>query len=220
MGDLLSSLDWATILPLVGSIAYFSVGFTMCFKGFRAFKMSLAALFAVLGGYSGYKLYLFAVDKFDFSNPDIAKLIFIGLVAIVFASLSYSLYDKAVVLLTAFATCYLFYNGYISFLIDPSGMSKTKALLIGLGLGVVCGIAIHFLQRIAIKMFTSLSGGYCLALGVTPYLLTVDGVGSFFGQIYDDIFTNTAIHGEQALLTISLTIILAFFGFTSQLKDR
>lgn len=220
MEGIFESFDLASMLPLMGSVAYFSVGFTLCFKGFKSFKLSLAALFAVLGGYTGFRLFLLLEDQITADNPQIVEFAIIGIVALIFATISYSLYDKAVVILTTFAGCYLFYNGYIDFLGDPSGMSKTKALLIGLGFGLVCGLAIHFIQRIAIKTFTSISGGYLLATGAAPQLITIEPVNEFCSQIYRDIFYGSIIKSEQALLLVALAMLFALFGLASQWKDK
>lgn len=220
MEGLFESFEWVKLLPLMGTVAYFFGCLAVCFKGFKTFKLSLASVFAVLGGYTGFRIFLLIDDNIRLDNPQIIEYIFIGVLALIFAIISYSLYDKALVLLTTFAGCYLFYNGYVDFIVDSSGMSKVKALIIGLVIGLVCGLAVHFLQRIAIKTFTSLSGGYLLAVGAAPLLLNVDLINQFCHQIYRDIFYGSIFKSEQAVLMVFLTVAFTLSGFASQWKDK
>lgn len=220
MDELMNILDVNSIISLVGIVAFFAIGIVLCFKGFKAFKLALALLFLVIGAYSGLRLYEFLTPYIITDRPDTIMMIFVIVLGLIFASMSYWLYDKALVMLVTFAGCYLFYNGYIYILVNPSGMSKSKALIIGLIFGLICGIAVHFLQRLAIKIFTSAVGAYFIASGITPYLLSIEKLNEICSKIYDNVFDNFDIKGPEALLILVFTIILGLIGFSAQAKDK
>lgn len=208
------------IVDLVLQFSTLFIGLLLCFRGYSMFRLALACLFGVLGSYAGNEIYSFTKRYFISSDPEKTRLIIVGTAIVLCALMSYALYTKAVVLLTTIAGCYLFYNGYISVLIDPNGMSKVRALLIGLGIGLVFGIAVRFIQRIAIKAFTALVGAKLIADFVVPYALGVTAISNFSSKVCNIISDNSKVLAPNLFIQIVLIIIFFFWGISNQKKIK
>lgn len=207
-------------VDLAVNIITIAIGLFLCFFGYKTFRVALALLFAVLGSNLGIKVFDLVSTKFQCSNPDLTRTILVASFTLVAAVLSYALYTKSVVLLTCLAGCFLFYKGYVSFLMDPSEMSKVQALLIGLCFGIVLAILVHFVQKFGIKLFTSLMGAKLLAGMASGYLLGFKGFTKVCDKIVSSISIDSSLWRTEVVIELLFMVVLFLLGFVKQLKKR
>lgn len=203
------SLIWQDFegLAIAEWIVMILLGAALCFLGYRCFRLLLTLLGAIGGAILGDWIYGVAGKNANFVNDNLNEstihLIFVLLFAVILAILACVLYKKALILITMVSVCFVFCMFFTTFSI--------LTILIGLGLGIIAGFAVFYLQRWAIIITTSAMGAIILANYVT------DGITLLLGNVSATIFLSEAGRGSFIWY-----VLLAFFvisGISFQAKS-
>ena len=114
--------------------------------GYRFFRLSVTLIGAAIGFALGN---IVASDVLATLSPALYWVI-VGVFTIGIGSVAFAFYKKAIIVICTIGIAYWFVNGYAE--------SSIKNWAIGLGIGFVVGLAVFFLQKAAIMLFTAVAG--------------------------------------------------------------
>lgn len=188
-------------------------GVISCYAGFRCFK----AVLTIAGGVSGFALGELLFDEFggvlNVPNPTFVGVM-VGLAfGLVFALLAYKFYEKALIAVVALAVCYVFAQSWLA--VYPG--DYFKAIGIGIGVGLIFGLAVKFIQKWVIILLTSFLGAKMIAQIVVPLLMYIPGIEKFSSVVTGFILPGSVVAAEAGI-TALLVVILFASGFTVQAK--
>ena len=195
----------------------FIIGAIICFNGYKIFRLCLA----VLGGMLGYALGDFICDLVQGRGqalPLLARLLIIGVPAVVLAITSFALYMKALIGLTALCCAYFAYKDYGS-LFPGNGPGKVLLpVLVGFVAGLILGIIVFFAQKWTICFFTAFLGARILASATAPFLwgLLKDNQYALYFQ---DTFLGARITDTPALTACFIIVAFTASGLVVQLQS-
>lgn len=199
-------MDLMNLSGMIPSIAMLIGGILVCGYGYRFFRLSVTLVGAAIGYSLGV---LTATTVFTSVSPTLYWII-VGVFTIGIASVSFAFYEKAIIILCTIGVGYWFVNEYA----DPS----IRNWAIGLGIGFVVGLAAFFLQKAAIMLVTAAAGAKMIVTAALPYIFMLPMLPALSRKAGEFVFKDVDIPPEVLVPGI-LTILIAAFGFSKQMKD-
>lgn len=220
-GQLVDNLER---LGPIWALAFVIMGLVCLLNGYKFHKIATVALLVILGAALGYWLGL------EIQGP---PFVVAGCVAILFAVLAFPLMSYAIAILGGLSGAFIGANLWVAvatFINPPpaeqapgTGVATTnnETLLqvgsyipvdtfwVGALIGLMfCGIGAFILSKIAIHLFTTVSGSTIAVFGVIALLLSMDGIRD----------TVTAELTRSPLIIPLLVFVPAAIGFLMQEK--
>lgn len=202
------------LITLIGVLA----GCLMCFEGYKLFRLSLG----IAGGAAGFVLGRFLIGltgNLGITWSELGKSIFLILFTIGLGVLAFSLYMKALIIVTTIVCAFWFYDDF-SFIFERVANSVLRTVFTygaGIIAGVLIGIIVYYAQKWTISLFTALVGARIISGVLSPILwevvLSGDATEGVQQQILgSDIFLNLPL--------VRVLVLVAFCtaGFVIQLK--
>ena len=199
-------MDLMSLSGMIPSVAMLIGGILVCGYGYRFFRLSVTLVGAAIGYALGV---LTATTVFTSVSPAFYWVI-IGVFTIGIGSVSFAFYEKAIIILCTIGVGYWFVNEYA----EPT----LRNWAIGLGIGLVVGLAAFFLQKAAIMLVTSVAGARMIVTAALPYIFILPMLPTVSRKAGEFVFKDVDIPPEVFVPGV-LTIVIAAFGFAKQLKE-
>lgn len=197
-------MDLTGLSGYLPSLLILIAGVLVCGYGYRFFRLSVTLIGAAVG---------FAIGNLVASSVLVIPALFwviIGVFTIGLGSAAFALYEKAIILICTVGVAYWYVNGYA----DPS----IKNWLIGLGIGLVVGLAAFFLQKAAIMLVTAVAGAKMITAVALPYIFMIPFLSTVSDKIGEFVFKDTRLPPDIFVPGV-LLLIIASCGFVKQLKE-
>ncbi|MCR4688447.1 MAG: TMEM198/TM7SF3 family protein [Saccharofermentans sp.] len=195
-------------------------GCIICFSGYRFFRLSLALIGAAIGFIAGSMVADKLAPLFA-PNEKIATLITVILFAAIFGGLAFWLYLKVLIVAATLYIGWWVYSDYRSVVMEAEAGKQIAALLIGLAAGALIGIAVYYMQKWTISLFTALVGARIISSVITPILYTQFLSGEA-AQNIEQLALGTSFTGSMVQAGAVVVLIFTVFGFAHQvnIKDK
>lgn len=210
---------------LVQTIVIACAGLFVCFGGYKFFRASITLLGLIAGWFLGNIIFDTFADDFDLADNSNAMWIVIGVCMAALGGSAFALYQKAIVGIATLAVAYWFYDSY-SRVREPDNVGTSILYaFIGLGLGMIAGLAVLHIQKWAIMLFTAIIGARVSGEVLAPIFIEIEPVRKGATKLMEFVFSDSSGDlrieiDDVGVLAGILTIILAAAGFTIQLINR
>ncbi|MCR5527875.1 MAG: TMEM198/TM7SF3 family protein [Saccharofermentans sp.] len=199
-------MDLMSLSGFLPSIFMLIAGILVCGYGYRFFRLSVT----LVGASIGFSLGVMIATTILASLSPVFHWIIVGVFTIGIGSVAFAFYQKAIILICTIGVGYWFVNDYA----EPS----VRNWAIGLGIGLVVGFAAFFLQKAAIMLVTSVAGAKMITTAALPYIFMFPMLPVLSKRAGEFVFRDVSLPPEVFVPGV-LTIIIAAFGFSKQLKD-
>ena len=183
-------------------------GVILCYFGYRAFRVAMAAGGFAIGAGIGYLAYLFLRDELTGVSETTALLVFCGVGGILLAILSFRIYKAALFYVTLFGVFALALRTYLLIRFPEMGVMQFVLTLIGKGallpdaaprdtmwtavgvcfaIGLAAALMAVLLQKPAVILATAAVGGMlltqasCSLIGMNADVFTADSLEQIAG---------------------------------------
>ena len=197
-----------TLISVVG-------GAICCFAGYKIFRAALAIIGGCLGAYLGIYLYRFLAGfEISFMHMEYSEIITVLWCAVLLAVLSFTLYMKALIAVVTLITTFYLFTDSKSLELRLPWNSPIITLLLCLLFGAVVGMAVYFLQKWAIIIFTSFIGAKIITSVLVPYLMAL--VAGNQGEMVLKMFTDSVSSNTEIAVGTCALLILTGAGIAVQ----
>ncbi len=210
---------------LIQTIILALIGLFVCFGGYKFFRASITLIGLIAGWFLGNYIFdTFAAD-FDLADNTNAMWIVIGVCMAALGGSAFALYQKAIIAVSTVAVAYWFYTAYSSIREPKNAGASILYGFIGVGLGLIVGLAVYNVQKWTIMLLTAVIGGRLAGNVLAPVLVQIEPVRKGATWIMEHVFSDSsgALKVEVddvGVLAGLLMIILAAAGLTVQLINR
>ncbi len=213
------------VSELIQTIVIACAGLFVCFGGYKFFRASITLLGLIAGWFTGNIIFDTFADDFGVADDSNAMWIVIGVCMAALGGSAFALYQKAIVGIATLAVAYWFYISYSK--VKEPGNVGTSILyaFIGLGLGMIAGLAVLHIQKWAIMLFTSILGARVASTVLAPVFIEIEPVRNGATWIMEHVFSDSSGDlrvgiDDTGVLAGLLLIILSVMGLTIQLINR
>lgn len=208
------------INELIPTLLVALTGVFVGFAGYKCFRACITLLGALIGGYTGVYAYEFFGEALKIDGNNNARIITIAIFVIAFASMSFALYRKAIIYITAMVIGFWIYGAYIT---SEDVGNVPKKVIVGIlsGLvGLVIGYAVFAIQKWAIMINTSIIGAKITATALTPVFVEIESVKNTARDIVESVFGNSGSMSDTTIVMGLLLIALSVAGFIVQVVNK
>lgn len=199
-------MDLTGMSGYLPSLLILIAGVVVCGYGYRFFRLSVTLIGAAIGFALGN---IVASDVLATLSPALYWVI-VGVFTIGIGSVAFAFYKKAIIVICTIGIAYWFVNGYTE--------SSIKNWAIGLGIGFVVGLAVFFLQKAAIMLFTAVAGAKMITTVTLPYIFMIPFISGLSDKIGEIVFKGTKLPPDIFVPGV-LLLIIASCGFVKQFKE-
>jgi hypothetical protein len=197
-------MDLTGLSGYLPSLLILIAGVIVCGYGYRFFRLSVTLIGAAVG---------FAIGNLVASSVLVIPALFwviVGVFTVGLGSVACAFYEKAIIIICTVGIAYWYVNGYAD--------SSIRNWLIGLGIGLVVGLAAFFLQKAAIMLVTAVAGAKMITTVALPYIFMIPFMSGLSDKIGEFVFKDTKLPPEVFVPGV-LLLIIASCGFVKQLKE-
>lgn len=210
-------------MPLTATIytvASIILGVVICFAGYKLFRVALGLIGAVLGAQLGNYLFSLTGNIFEGTLPgDVSLGIYMLVLAVVVAALSFSLYMKAVVIVLMVLGGWWFYNDYSGLASQFNLQSALMAALVGGAIGLLIGLAVYFFKKWITIIATAIIGAKFLTMIIVP-LISNAFWSETVGKTLSDVVFAGQISDTSVAISAVLLVFFATCGASVQMKTK
>ena len=199
-------MDLTGMSGYLPSLLILIAGVVVCGYGYRFFRLSVTLIGAAIGFALGN---IVASDVLATLSPALYWVI-VGVFTIGIGSVAFAFYKKAIIVICTIGIAYWFVNGYAE--------SSIKNWAIGLGIGFVVGLAVFFLQKAAIMLFTAVAGAKMITTVTLPYIFMIPFISGLSDKIGEIVFKGTKLPPDIFVPGV-LLLIIASCGIVKQFKE-
>lgn len=201
------------IVTILAAIA----GCLMCFEGYKLFRLSLGIAGALAGFIIAKVLIELTADTIKWS--DSGKTIFIVLFAAGLGICAFSLYMKALIIITTLVCAFWFYDDF-SFLFSKIANPVLRVVITcaaGLIAGLLLGVIVYYAQKWTICLFTAYAGAKIISGVMLPLIWSAVSSGEYVG-LFEQKVIGADIGINYTLVRTLLLVAFCAAGFVIQLK--
>ena len=201
------------IVTILAAIA----GCLMCFEGYKLFRLSLGIAGALAGFIIAKVLIELTADTIKWS--DSGKTIFIVLFAAGLGICAFSLYMKALIIITTLVCAFWFYDDF-SFLFSKIANPVLRIVITcaaGLIAGLLLGVIVYYSQKWTICLFTAYAGAKIISGVMLPLIWSAVSSGEYVG-LFEQKVIGADIGINYTLVRTLLLVAFCAAGFVIQLK--
>ncbi len=208
-------MEWNEMIP---DLILIIAGLVICFKGYRLFRLSITLLGAFGGYHLGYYLYNTFGESLGLDNNETAKWVVVLGCTIALGGLAYTVYKKAVIVISAVGFGYWFATR-----VPEASWMENRVLsplitkwVIGLVLGLIFGIIVFVIQKWAIMLFTAIAGARVISATAVGILMGFEPVVKVSEKLGETIFPNVSLPNDIFISGV-LLILFSGLGFAHQM---